>query len=220
MNNISLSTFKIIFIGDTSVGKTLLVSRLIYDKYPPTINTHATIGAGFFSILKMVGNKKIRVNIWDTAGQERYRSMVSLYYRGSDLCVIVFDMNDYKIEDVEGWIIEYKNRYDNVVNDIGSRIVLVGNKCDLLLTNIYPDDINQLVDKYKDDITFFTTSAYTGENVDKLSDFIYTSLVNDRMSINANINFSPIDLSLINNDIGGGGSGSGKSGTIRSSYCC
>lgn len=35
---------------------------------------------------------ELKFNIWDTAGQEKYRSLATLYYRGADCAVAVYDI--------------------------------------------------------------------------------------------------------------------------------
>ena len=37
--------------------------------------------------------KSYMLQIWDTAGQEKFRSIGSAFYRGSDACVLVYDIN-------------------------------------------------------------------------------------------------------------------------------
>ena len=72
------------------VGKTSLLERYIHNIF--TMKTKVTIGADFFSKDLSIDNEKANIQIWDTAGQEKYRSLGKAYYRGSDLCVIVFDL--------------------------------------------------------------------------------------------------------------------------------
>jgi len=34
------------------------------------------------------------LQLWDTAGQERFQSLGTAYYRGADMCVLVYDVTD------------------------------------------------------------------------------------------------------------------------------
>ena len=80
-------SYKIVLLGDTTVGKTSIVCRYYYDKF---IDSHeTTIGASFFS--KEINN--INLHIWDVAGQERYKSLTPIYYRNSYAAFFVFDIN-------------------------------------------------------------------------------------------------------------------------------
>jgi len=44
------------------------------------------------------------MDIWDTAGQERFRSLLKMYYQGSDAVLLVFDLtNENSLKTVEYW---------------------------------------------------------------------------------------------------------------------
>ena len=36
--------------------------------------------------------------IWDTAGQDRFKCLGNAFYRGSDVCVLVYDITDKKVK--------------------------------------------------------------------------------------------------------------------------
>jgi GTPase SAR1 family protein len=40
----------------------------------------------------LANGKTIAMDIWDTAGQERYRSLLVMYYKNSDVIIMVFDV--------------------------------------------------------------------------------------------------------------------------------
>ena len=58
----------------------------------------ATVGADFVSKSVTHNNKSYSLQIWDTAGQERFQSIGSAFYRGSDCCVIVYDITSAKVK--------------------------------------------------------------------------------------------------------------------------
>ena len=41
-------------------------------------------------------NTKVNLQIWDTAGQERFNSISQAFYRGTDVCVLVYDVTNYE----------------------------------------------------------------------------------------------------------------------------
>ena len=83
---------KIIIIGESGVGKTALLHKYVMGKF---IEDHkATIGADFLSKEITVDDKIVTLQIWDTAGQERFQSLGNAFYRGSDACVLVYDVTD------------------------------------------------------------------------------------------------------------------------------
>ncbi len=65
--------------------------------------------------------------VWDTCGQERFRCISPSFYRGSDGCIIAFDITDRdNYHKVEYWMDElFKHSSDNIIR------CLVGCKSDL-----------------------------------------------------------------------------------------
>ena len=110
-------TFKLVFVGDSGVGKTSLVERTVKNSF--TENADSTIGAAFHKyVLKTDDNMTVTFNIWDTAGQERYRSLGPIYYRGSDAAILVYDItNSQSFDNIDAWI-------HNLKTVLGSDIVI------------------------------------------------------------------------------------------------
>ncbi|XP_033919580.1 ras-related protein Rab-41 isoform X7 [Melopsittacus undulatus] len=85
-----LRKFKLVFLGEQSVGKTSLITRFMYDSFDNTYQ--ATIGIDFLSKTMYLEDRTIRLQLWDTAGQERFRSLIPSYICDSAVAVIVFDI--------------------------------------------------------------------------------------------------------------------------------
>lgn len=121
-----LAKYKLVFLGDQSVGKTSIITRFMYDKFDNTYQ--ATIGIDFLSKTMYLEDRTVRLQLWDTAGQERFRSLIPSYIRDSSVAVIVFDVtNRQSFTNTIRWIEEVRNeRGSDVI------IVLVGNKTDLV----------------------------------------------------------------------------------------
>ena len=92
-----------ILIGDSGVGKTSLLEAFNYKK--ATQNTKPTIGADFLKKkVSLEDGQEVTLQLWDTAGQERYQSLCNSFYRGSDCCVLVFDLSDpISYENLKKW---------------------------------------------------------------------------------------------------------------------
>ena len=76
--------FKVIFIGDSSVGKTSLIRRFCRGAYAPE-GLRSTIGVDFHTRSLLVERQTVVcLQCWDTAGQERYRAITAQYFRKSD----------------------------------------------------------------------------------------------------------------------------------------
>jgi Ras-related protein Rab-6A len=121
-----LSKYKLVFLGDQSVGKTSIITRFMYDKFDPSYQP--TIGIDFLSKTMYLEDRTIRLQLWDTAGQERFRSLIPSYIRDSSVAVIVYDVsNRQSFLNLARWVDEVRSeRGKDVV------IVLVGNKTDLV----------------------------------------------------------------------------------------
>lgn len=64
------SFLKLVFIGESGVGKTSIIQRFAHGNYAEQFKP--TIGADFCNKEIFVDNSSVVVQIWDTAGQERY----------------------------------------------------------------------------------------------------------------------------------------------------
>ena len=69
-----LAKYKLVFLGDQSVGKTSIITRFMYDNFDR--HYQATIGIDFLSKTMYLEDRTVRLQMWDTAGQERFRSLI------------------------------------------------------------------------------------------------------------------------------------------------
>ena len=158
---------KVILLGDSNVGKTSFVHQYVYGV--ALESQTPTIGAAMISKYVNTSKFKGHLNIWDTAGQERYRSLVPLYYRGTNIAIVVYDITN------KASFINAKLSALKAQNNEGVVIALVGNKTDLTVF----DDTVRVVEYSEGDewakqhnMLFFETSART-ESVD----FVFDALL-------------------------------------------
>ncbi|XP_051973147.1 ras-related protein Rab-6A-like isoform X1 [Xyrauchen texanus] len=156
-----LRKFKLVFLGEQSVGKTSLITRFMYDSFDNTYQ--ATIGIDFLSKTMYLEDRTIRLQLWDTAGQERFRSLIPSYIRDSAAAVVVYDItNVNSFQQTTKWI-------DDVRTERGSDVIimLVGNKTDL--ADKRQVSIEEGEKKAKElSVIFIETSAKAGYNVKQL----------------------------------------------------
>lgn len=119
--------FRIIMLGDSTVGKSSLLKRYTEDLFLDTINQ--TVGVDFYvHFLEVEPGVRVKLQFWDTAGQERFRSVTRSYYRNSVGGLLVFDMtNRDSFEHIREWHTEVCER----VQPQRVVFVLVGHKCDM-----------------------------------------------------------------------------------------
>lgn len=72
LSNLQNYKFEIMLLGNSSVGKTALLNRLIDDKAPIRHPPAATAGAEFRIKTIRLEKAVITLKIWDSSGQERY----------------------------------------------------------------------------------------------------------------------------------------------------
>ena len=152
---------KFILIGDSSVGKTNIISKYKEDKFD--IKTQPSIGVQFIAKNVVIENTTFRLQIWDTAGQESFRSMIRIYYKNSSCAFIVYDITEKEsYNHIESWITECKK-----IAPETTLLVLIGNKNDLNENReVSYDEGLKMAEKFK--MLFFETSAKNGENIEKI----------------------------------------------------
>ena len=156
--NVCDLTYKTIVIGDSGVGKSCLTVQAVHNKFEELYR--ATVGFEFMSFNIRINKVVIKLQIWDTCGQEVYKSLITGLYRNSSLAIIIYSVtNKNSFQHVENWIKELKlNSSKNI------KIILVGNKCDLVSERkISYQEGENLKKKHKLDY-FLEASAKTGNN--------------------------------------------------------
>ncbi|KAI8376764.1 rab protein 6 [Choanephora cucurbitarum] len=156
-----LRKYKLVFLGEQSVGKTSLITRFMYDTFDSTYQ--ATIGIDFLSKTMYLEDKTVRLQLWDTAGQERFRSLIPSYIRDSSVAVIVYDISSKdSFLNTTKWI-------DDVRAERGNEaiVVLVGNKTDLNEKREVTTEEGEKKAKELN-VMFIETSAKAGHNVKTL----------------------------------------------------
>ena len=119
-------SFKILLLGDSTVGKTAFILRFCEDKFEEDSLT--TIGLDQKNKFVKSGDKKLELHIWDTAGQERFRSIAKNCYKGADGILLMYDISKYEtFKHIKTWINNIKEAID--IDKVA--LLVVGNKCDL-----------------------------------------------------------------------------------------
>lgn len=119
------SLFKIIIVGDTSVGKTCIVLRACKNVFSTKVK--ATLGVNIDFAELQFASQRATLQIYDTAGQEQYRAMTNQFYRGCHAALLVYDVNRLKtFENLPNWLAEIQRFTDERVT-----VAVVGSKCDL-----------------------------------------------------------------------------------------
>jgi len=165
-----LAKYKLVFLGDQSVGKTSIITRFMYDNFDR--HYQATIGIDFLSKTMYLEDRTVRLQLWDTAGQERFRSLIPSYIRDSSVAVVVYDVtNRASFLNTSKWVEDVRAERGNDVV-----ICLVGNKTDLGNDKRQVSTEEGEEKAHKDGLLFMECSAKAGYNVKSLFRKLATSL--------------------------------------------
>lgn len=125
--NSNIIEFKIILIGNASVGKTSIFNKFINGEFSKTYKSTITVECKS-KYLKLDKNLFAKLNIWDTCGTEIYRAVTQQYYRGAQGAIVIFDLTQQNtFNDLKKWIKDIKSCGEKNI-----QILIVGNKLDLI----------------------------------------------------------------------------------------
>jgi small GTP-binding protein len=168
-------TFKIMLLGDASVGKTSLTLRYISGFFLEDLKL--TIGVDFYSKTSDFNNKKVKLQIWDFGGEERFRFLLSQYCKGANGAFFLYDItNRITLDHLPDWtqiIREY-------AGDVP--IMLIGSKLDLERFRAVPREDGILAAKKYNLTSFVELSSKTGQNVEKAFDVMTETLIKSAIS--------------------------------------
>ena len=90
MSDINCLKCKVIFVGDSSVGKSCIINRYINNSFSNLVEV--TLGCN--SLLKTItiDNYNIKFDIWDTAGMEKFRSLNAQFYKDANIVIFVYEI--------------------------------------------------------------------------------------------------------------------------------
>ena len=151
--------FKMIFVGDTNVGKTAIANILARNRFDCHYN--ATIGVDFSSLTLDIDEKRIKTHIWDTAGQKYFSSIITTYYRGVAGAVLVFDVGrKSSFNKCNYWLHQILNKGSDEHTPC---LFLIGNKCDRNYREVSREDAENFAKE--NNMLYFETSAKKDINV-------------------------------------------------------
>ena len=94
---------KTVIIGDSGVGKSKMLQRLIKDSY--TEGGNSTIGVDFETFPIIWNGHDVNIIMWDTAGQERFEATTTSYFRGMHAVLLVYDItNEDSFQNIKKWL--------------------------------------------------------------------------------------------------------------------
>ena len=159
-----MAGIKLVFVGDTEVGKSCLITRFIKGVFET--NLKETTKANYVSKtieIPEIG-ESITFDIWDTNGREKFKSMTRIFYQGAKMAILVYDITRKESYDsVKNWW--YKDIKEHGDPDIV--IGIAGNKSDRYDDEEVPE---QEAREFAESIgaVFSLTSAQNNSGIDEL----------------------------------------------------
>jgi len=153
-------TYKILMLGDASVGKTSLTLRYISGFFMEDLKL--TIGVDFYSKTINYIDNNVKLQIWDFGGEERFRFLLSQYCKGASGAFFLFDItNQISLDHLPDWTQIVRENAGDIP------IMLIGSKLDLDEFRAVSKKDGKLATKKYNLASFIELSSKTGENVEK-----------------------------------------------------
>jgi small GTP-binding protein len=172
---------KICVLGDSSVGKTSLVQRVVdntfSDNYIPTIGTTTSKKNLVIKRPELHMEFTIDLMIWDIMGHISFKKLLHpTYMYGANGAILVCDLTNWEtLGNLDDWM-------DSLITECGAvPSIFVANKDDLKDNFQFGiGEVEGMAESY--DSNFFLTSAKTGNNVENAFRALGEKIVNNLVS--------------------------------------
>ena len=154
-------SIKVIILGDSYVGKSSIINRLINNKFTDLPNT---LSIEYHTYIVSVNDFILRMQLWDTAGQEKFNSLISNYYKGTEVAIFVYSIDkEDSFKNVQRW---FNNLKDNTEK---SENILLGNKKDIIDEDESQRKVDtEIAEKFANDNKFLVFQEISCKNKDEL----------------------------------------------------
>ena len=171
--------FKIVVIGNGSVGKTSLIQKFTQGTFQK--DYLKTIGAQLSDYEVQIEEDKIKILLWDIAGQDDFHFLRPSFYRASNAAIIVYSLEKNELgkrsfEHIKNWYQDAKKFCGNIP------VLLFANKVDLINEgSLNKSVIQDIIDEHNF-LGYFLTSAKTGEGVNDAFNSLIKELYHNQKS--------------------------------------
>lgn len=166
--------FKVVLVGDTSVGKTSIATKFVQPSRPFQVILPATITWGEYNERLQLKGKSIFLQIVDTAGEFNMNSSLPQLYRGVHGAAVVFDVaSKATLASVRQWVSMVRKKCSNDIP-----IILVGNKTDSESRQVSTETAEKMCKDFN--LFYIEVSAKTGRNIEETFSVLVEQLMDQR----------------------------------------
>ncbi|TFG26465.1 MAG: GTP-binding protein [Promethearchaeota archaeon] len=156
---LNMYNYKILLLGNKSVGKTSLLLRFLTNEFMNEVLD--TVGVNLYSKCLKIENQNIRLNIWDFSGEQKFKFILPTYCKGADGAFLIYDItNRESFEDLRYWISFIKKYAKNIPT------MLIGTKLDLNEYRVVSKrNIKELIKEFNP-LSYIELSSKSGNNIE------------------------------------------------------
>ena len=167
----SSEVFKVVFLGESMVGKTNILSQFNQGKFNPV--SQQSLTAQFFrKEISLPDKSTITFDLWDTPGQKKYRSLLKIFFKDAKAVILVYDSTN------EESFKEIKEYWYNQIKDLKLIIAVAANKCDLTEKKVNEEEGKEFADSIG--AIFASVSAKENIGITELIEKIAEAIKNNK----------------------------------------
>ena len=161
---------KVLSMGSAGSGKSCLIKRYCEERF--VTKYIATIGVDYGVKPVKVDGADVRVNFWDLSGPKEFLEVRNEFYKDTQGVLLLYDVSSREsFDELDGWLTE-ATKYG--ANPRELPVVLCANKADKKRAVSEDEGRQYAVTR---GLTYFETSASSGQNVHEMFDFLFREVV-------------------------------------------
>tara|TARA_A100001015_G_scaffold319596_1_gene442970 strand:+ start:656 stop:1243 length:588 start_codon:yes stop_codon:yes gene_type:complete len=164
-----INRIKVLSMGSGGCGKSCLIKRFCEERF--VSKYIATIGVDYGVKPIKLDGMDVRVNFWDLSGHQEFFEIRNEFYKDTQGIILVYDMSSREsFDECDTWLAE-ASKFGANPGDVP--VALCATKSDKRPA-VSEDEGKQYASSRG--LTYFETSAMTGDNVQDLFDYMFQSI--------------------------------------------